>query len=571
MEPGWSRGQTASPSLVLFNPCFSAIAGFTRPAVTMARFRVTRACDRCKKRKIRCNGLQACETCVDRNHSCTYTAPYCRGRLPPRIQDHQENRPPCPASVELAPTDLDGHYFGPASEPAFLLQVQRSLNPSPSVSRVLLTFSSSDDPLPSLEPALEDAMTPEKTAQMVQLFFDCAMPVGQFVHRPTVESWVANPSSDSQLRSHPRRALLHSMFAIVEQHMNPGDTSASRGHFAAAQLQHQIPITLINIQAHLCQCIWLLRESQISQSWELLGVVARHALAIGLHRASYLRDASHYHPVSAESCRRTFWCLYSLDNCLSIALGRPKTLNDLDIDQELPRLEEELGDVENQPSLSLEDGNAALLATVAYFRLGRIISKVLRDFYSCSPRSVTEQMALVTEHLQSLQDWREEFCKVSIPQHSDPGASDRTTLLLRDFLDLVSSHATILITRPLLLESLASSHAASRTHTHTVDKKRDLEFRVGQCEAAALNITDILSDIDYAKRMARAFWFTPFIALSPITVLYSCSCRGLALAQPVTNHLPAASRCQTVLLNIVREDSLAAKYALLVEDIRPRV
>lgn len=40
--------------------------------------------------------------------------------------------------------------------------------------------------------------------------------------------------------------------------------------------------------------------------------------------------------VDIECRRRTFWSAYSLDNYLSAALGRPRTFNDKDIDQELP-------------------------------------------------------------------------------------------------------------------------------------------------------------------------------------------------------------------------------------------
>ncbi|KAL1838902.1 hypothetical protein VTK73DRAFT_4212 [Phialemonium thermophilum] len=44
------------------------------------RIRVTRACDRCKRKKIRCTGLQPCAICLRADAPCTYDATYSRGR-----------------------------------------------------------------------------------------------------------------------------------------------------------------------------------------------------------------------------------------------------------------------------------------------------------------------------------------------------------------------------------------------------------------------------------------------------------------------------------------------------------
>ncbi|TDZ16418.1 Activator of stress genes 1 [Colletotrichum orbiculare MAFF 240422] len=61
------------------------------------RVRVTRACDRCKKRKIRCTGIQPCELCVRTESHCTYNASYARGR-----------QPPVATREDVARMDLDG-------------------------------------------------------------------------------------------------------------------------------------------------------------------------------------------------------------------------------------------------------------------------------------------------------------------------------------------------------------------------------------------------------------------------------------------------------------------------------
>lgn len=63
------------------------------------------------------------------------------------------------------------------------------------------------------------------------------------------------------------------------------------------------------------------------------------AIALGLNRNVHTvnpNNACYSDEVELECRRRTFWSIYCLDNHLSLALGRPKTFHDEDIDQKLP-------------------------------------------------------------------------------------------------------------------------------------------------------------------------------------------------------------------------------------------
>lgn len=59
-------------------------------------------------------------------------------------------------------------------------------------------------------------------------------------------------------------------------------------------------------------------------------------LALGIHRKARIDANSHPDYVDLECRKRTFWCAYNLDTYLSAALGRPRTFQDKDIDQEMP-------------------------------------------------------------------------------------------------------------------------------------------------------------------------------------------------------------------------------------------
>ncbi|KAF9880469.1 hypothetical protein CkaCkLH20_02423 [Colletotrichum karsti] len=87
--------QLASPPLT--HPSGTESGGRRRRHRDKERVRVTRACDRCKKRKIRCTGIQPCELCIRTESHCTYNASYARGR-----------QPPVATREDVARMDLDG-------------------------------------------------------------------------------------------------------------------------------------------------------------------------------------------------------------------------------------------------------------------------------------------------------------------------------------------------------------------------------------------------------------------------------------------------------------------------------
>lgn len=74
--------------------------------------------------------------------------------------------------------------------------------------------------------------------------------------------------------------------------------------------------------------------------------------------------------VEIECRRRTFWSAYSLDNYLSMALGRPRTFNDKDIDQELPSCvdDHEIDDSTSRPVSPRGHGLSDMFGPISYAR-----------------------------------------------------------------------------------------------------------------------------------------------------------------------------------------------------------
>ncbi|KAJ5621141.1 hypothetical protein N7510_005125 [Penicillium lagena] len=215
------------------------------------RVKVTRACDGCKKRKIKCNGTQPCAFCHRTNASCTFTSAYARGRVPAILSvsgvDNGRNlapaedenipitgpivsRPQYPtllprteprgdnptelqnqyvSSCAMAPsastdadaisqtspepsqTDLQGHYIGPASGVSFLHRIQKRLHQASSFSQAssIFTFGDATLHLPESDPSFCMMLHREDAQRLIERYFDFAMPTYRFLHRPTIQQW----------------------------------------------------------------------------------------------------------------------------------------------------------------------------------------------------------------------------------------------------------------------------------------------------------------------------------------------------------------------------------------------
>ncbi|KAF2650438.1 transcriptional regulatory protein GAL4 [Lophiostoma macrostomum CBS 122681] len=226
-----------------------------KPKRNGERVRVTRACDRCKRRKIKCDGKQPCSLCYRVTANCTYESAYARGRAPsirstsdtgavpsnvsfsaPDIMPFgtipsstgrryselemnnsgtaQETLHPgslTSPSNSLAPkalayvvpssanspdpsqTDLQGHYIGPASGVSFLLRVQKRLEQAMSFSDPTSIFTFGDAPLhpPEYDPSFCMMLPRDDAQRLVDRYFDFAMPTYRFLHRPTIQDWFA--------------------------------------------------------------------------------------------------------------------------------------------------------------------------------------------------------------------------------------------------------------------------------------------------------------------------------------------------------------------------------------------
>ncbi|KAI1114055.1 transcriptional regulatory protein GAL4 [Nemania sp. NC0429] len=593
--------------------------------------RAVRACDRCKKRKIRCNGTLPCEVCTTAGANCTFDAAYNRGRLPaiprppgleargndtigadglassaPQLNDHDEwsrgttfaegsqtngsnpNIGPIAISLPSSPEpsdDTQGQYIGPTSGVSFLLRVQKRLHHAISNSQASTIFTFGDAPLPSPEfmPSF-CMMLPRHDAQrLLDRYFDFAMPTYRFLHRPQVQN-LFNEFYDTlgvmrNADSAPANtALLFMVLAqgwvyMPEQDL-PGPPDLSTQYFLAAEYQltkERGPIRLTSAQARLTQCYYLLTQSRINHCWSLFGTVSNLILALGLNRKTRpekTHDESRI--IEVECRRRTFWCAYTLDVFLSVALGRPRSFHDDDIDAELPACldDDELTKPVAATSRTLP---SRMFAPLAHIKLARIIGRVVRELYSVQPISAGRRTVLTERISKDLSDWHVEFSRFLDAEFNTPSCPE-IYLRQRNVLNLTYWHAIILAYRPIVLSNFTRF---LHRHSHTLQgtgNDAEVEEGIQQCVRAALSTAMAVDEMVRNSQIFRAFWITTYFAFTACIMLYIYVI--LKRASPpdaYSNYFSAASRCQSHLFTIAEKGSLSERYCLVLEELRVEV
>ncbi|KAL6237046.1 hypothetical protein BDW75DRAFT_249516 [Aspergillus navahoensis] len=601
------------------SPHFSAGGHPNKRRCVKERVRVTRACDTCKKKKLRCSGTLPCSLCQRSRLRCEYTAGYTRGKVPPipimspassmdnTIQHHEKpmssdmesGSPPKPQSpTQNAPpqndkqinlpssgnspephqTDMEGHYVGPASGVSFLIRVQKRLHEHISFPRTTPIFSFGDAPLPKYDPSFLVIPPKDEARALLDRYFDFAFPTHRFLHQPQAEGWLEDFYRDPGIAQSPKpgamaiRALLLMIFAHAKQCLPKPDSSLgfcvnSAVYFAASE--HHLaaetgPVRLASVQARLAQCFYLLGQSRINHCWSLFGTTARLAIAIGLHRGRRRDIKDNF--VEHECSKRVFWCMYSLDNYLSAALGRPRIFHDDEIDQELPAIANDSQITPSSVAPNSSNAQSIMLAPVYHAKLSNIISGILRELYGIRRTTLQSQSAAAAKHGAKLAQWRHE-----ISAFVDLPSVDMLMLTYQrqyTVLNLAFYHAQILLYRPFILKDFKNlALPASHESNHFSESVSE---NIRHCLEAAMKITSILRDLCENGKMYQTFWFTHYYAFSAIVVLYVHIIQSYthASAEASLTHFRAGERAQHHLATCGSQSSFAQRYAMVLEELR---
>ena len=134
------------------------------------------------------------------------------------------------------------------------------------------------------------------------------------------------------------------------------------------------------------------------------------SLQTGLHRSL----SGGLDPIERETRKRVFWTVRNMETYVCAILGLPMTINEEEIDQEMPQEVDDACITQNGISSQPGDQLSANVAMNAYTRLIRIFSKILRYVYPVRnmkhtlgnrPGSYRVSYARVCEIEQELAPW----------------------------------------------------------------------------------------------------------------------------------------------------------------------
>ncbi|KAK9354802.1 fungal-specific transcription factor domain-containing protein [Lipomyces doorenjongii] len=501
---------------------------------------------------------------------------YLRNLRKKLIADQPEGNSPEPPHM-----DSQGQYVGSSSGISFLLRVQKRLQDinitTPSSS--ILTFG--DPILPDSHSSCFILPPKAEAKAMIDFYFSYAMPTYRFLHQPTVNVWFEEfyesfESTDLKEGTRERNAIIITLFAQARKYptyyqRKYKDNSAVYFHAAERQLAIETGRPrLSSVQARLVQCFYLLSCSRINHCRSLFGTTAHLIQALGLHRRQkHLSTQNTVDYIEQECRKRVFWAAYSLDKYLSAVLGRPSIFHDNDIDQELPSLVNDEDITQKEMSLgNYKTVNCIMLAPVLHASLVRILSGILRDLYSIKKVGKAEKISLCRKYTADLRAWRNSLPAFLDPERVQP--SLLMTLLQRQsrMLSLAYAHALILVNRPFLLNNFASLTPSTYGSSEPIFDAEG-EEAVRECTSAAMLVVDIIDDLNESSQIFAALWFTQYVAFCSVVVLYVyvIRCRSEA-PNDMEKYLDAAQKCQSQIAVAAKENSLAERYSVVLEELR---
>ncbi|KAG0255108.1 hypothetical protein BG011_005325, partial [Mortierella polycephala] len=350
----------------------------------MKRKRLTQACDPCRKKKIKCDGIKpSCANCAKSSINCTYL-PSMKKRGPrqgyiellekrldkmeqllkqgsaavvdPELLDsksilgsrlrpgrRRSSTPPVDREESKSRPDPDERYFGTTSGYTSQYTEYDKQN-SPNISAVGPKYSSQstlphkDRPKNPLYGIKDEVPRKDILDHLIELFFDSIYFQLPIIHPSTfMKQYEEGKISPN---------LLNAMCAAVARFSNHPDVVTTPAFLAGEPFATNLRGVLVdsidvptvsNVQALLLLSMYEYGAARGPRAWMFGGMAVRQAQELGLNREDsspvfYLKGDW----VMRETRRRTFWACFMLDVLASSSSGRPRMMDERDCEVLLP-------------------------------------------------------------------------------------------------------------------------------------------------------------------------------------------------------------------------------------------
>ncbi|KAL4790120.1 fungal-specific transcription factor domain-containing protein [Aspergillus venezuelensis] len=471
----------------------------------------TAACDRCHRRKSRCDRLvPSCGRCRKAGVPCEYTT---RDRdnqlnklrhrvqqlerqnvsLSEQLGDRNRHRRPADAtgsaeqmqhaasSNELAEeisflstrAGGENQFLGSTSGVLLASLVDATVKTSHSSGIGTVQTRNAMRPLgrmaESIAPSLKDFQLPdEQVARTLQdAYFGHDHLSYPFIHRPTALATVDKAYQDPSFFSQDAFAYYSFMMILAIStasacKFDPDSLpNAENYHLRAIQRLNEIlqQGSVQALQAVLLLCQYRMANSVQDTStsmWHLVGVASRMCLELGLHREQEYRIGERNQElfVMNEIRRRCFWCVIALDRIVSITLGRPLAIRLQDTDVALP--DPGFGLIVNS-EMQLNHNSAITPCSTALFvhivRYRVICGDIMTALHIGSLRAKTDpQSALKArdELAETLCQWRRDISGLPLLEDDqlDLLADRGSSFRTRAWYEMLYYNALLMLYRP---------------------------------------------------------------------------------------------------------------------------
>ncbi|KAL7658377.1 Gypsy retrotransposon integrase-like protein 1 [Aspergillus niger] len=459
-----SNAATASDELLL--P--SMQSGNDVPAVhsLRRRRRGRKACDDCRRLKIKCNGLAPCTHCAAYERACTYNVPY---RRPKGLAEHARDLEDRLRTVEKLLNaanrglDLDDTRVEPTHDIPRILQMSESAirrDQIPAVNGCQVpTGQPSGSTLPPAgrkqhKPQQKPTLNPviplpskDATHDLLAHALQDACVLHSFVHEPLFYSmvdYIYRTPAEKLMKDH--RNALALFYAALALGTFFADGSRKNSTTPAADMKdgafyfnwavNFLDLNecqcLVSLQALCFLVIFLQSTGQLDRCYSYVGVALRSAVALRLHCCS----TNVVDPVEREIGKRVFWVVWRMDVYSSSMLGIPPMLDTGFVDQSFP---EPFHDIQgNTASFASEHDRLLVASANAHTRLTLIMPKVMRLVKTVKRNTGSSPIDL--EHLigktrmveieQELQRWYQRLVSEVLPGGERTPQLERSVLLL---------------------------------------------------------------------------------------------------------------------------------------------
>ncbi|KAI9376114.1 fungal-specific transcription factor domain-containing protein [Aspergillus egyptiacus] len=346
------------------------------PMSQPAGWRISKACQECRKRKIRCNGETPCKTCRLRRTQCVYREIIRQHKKKHQDQDvgtseglgagvssrsESLQQPPLGFNNSVSATHMTSPsnkvqlYYGSTSHFALMHEIYRDLTapagnpargPQGRVEEAgagldMYNFRCIFFGIPT-EPCDSARGSGVADPQIMFLPYDLAtMFLQQFLctiyyllpiwstdtfHQRLEGLYGPRPAARKE-NYHCILLMALALGSLLTEHHAWGDVLYERVKASCSSFDDTV--NLQTVQLSMFMAHYQNEKGRPNSSFLHLGTAARRALSAGLHKES--PNESKDTLDSVEERRRTFWYLYVYENWICFHLGRPSSLSRRDI------------------------------------------------------------------------------------------------------------------------------------------------------------------------------------------------------------------------------------------------